>query len=140
MAEYKKLAKPYSKYEISETNLVRTVKNSSFVSKDKGGKTIRLTDDDGNRKAIKIESLQSMIEKKSAEKKAPAKKEAKVKKDKVVKEKKEYGKLTLDMAKDIRKALKDGTKASVLAEKYNIHVSSVYDVKNFVFKKEQGGK
>lgn len=88
MAEFKQLKKPFSKYEVSETNLVRDVKKKNLITKDKGGKTIRLTDTDGNRKSIKIEDLQGMIDNQETE--APSKvvkTEKAPKVEKVVKEK-----------------------------------------------------
>lgn len=85
---YKKLSKPYSNYEVSETNIVRNSKKQ-LISKDKDGKTIRLTNDSGERKSIKVTELQSMIDHNQTEEKVAATKPEKVKVEKTPKVKKE---------------------------------------------------
>lgn len=61
MNKFNQLTEPFSKYEISESkSIVRSVKTKSIVSFDKGANTIRLMNDNGERKIITKENLKTL--------------------------------------------------------------------------------
>ena len=144
----------FAKYEILQSGKVRNIKNNCFIAVDKGGRTIRLIDDAGNRKSVKVQDLHDLFKCKeslvaSASEKKP-KKETKlasdalsVKKGKEVKQKKEKpskekkgGKLTMKQAEEIRRKYSAGgiTQASI-AKQYDVHASTISDIIRFIFKK-----
>lgn len=131
----------FEKFEMDDTNkMIRSVKGKNVLEVKKG--KVRLSDNNGDRKFYDVTDLFSKtFETKKVVKKETEKKEQKVKKSAPKVSKEPYGKLTDEDAKSIRKALKDKTStAKELSLKFNVHVSSIYDVKNFIFKKEEISK
>lgn len=94
MATFKQLAKPYEKYEMSETGLVRGIKKKNLISKEKNSSSIRLTSSKtGDKVRVKIADLKfaddskpevkkTLKEKVSSVKGTPALSETKVPKEK----------------------------------------------------------
>ena len=65
-----KLIQGFTKYEISDTGIIRNVKTKMIVSKEKDGKTCRMIDDQGKRRSVKIADIKTVEEKESSVKKA----------------------------------------------------------------------
>lgn len=126
----------FSKYEMNSNRIIRNIKTKAIVSKDKGGKTIRLINDAGERKTINplelnvVGAITTTKTKGASNDSAPQKKSAKTKAEKkqpaIVKQR---GKLSFDDADEIRRlAAKTTMSRKEIAAKYGIHVSSVSEI------------
>jgi len=129
-----RLIQGFSKYEISETGIIRNVKTKMIVTKEQGGTTCRMIDDSGVRKSVKISEIKAAGVSAAAPKKEAKKEITATKAPKKVKEKKEAkerGKLSDAQTAEIRTIFKKGdTKQKDLAARFKVHPSTISEIIN----------
>ena len=139
-----KLIQGFTKYEISDTGIIRNVKTKMIVSKEKDGKTCRMIDDQGKRRSVKIADIKTVEEKESSVKKAfdELKKatgtESKTTLKKLIdRQSKKKGKISQEDADEIRSLyLNQKMLQKDIAKKYSVHASTISEIINFKIKKK----
>lgn len=121
----------FSKYECNEKLIVRSEDKKRIVSKDNGGKSIRMYNDAGDRKSLSMDKLKELYLS------SVTKKAVKPVKTKSTGEKSErkVRKISAQQAKEIRERVTAGAKQKALAEEFKVHASTISDIVNFVTKK-----
>jgi predicted XRE-type DNA-binding protein len=142
------LIKGFTKYEISETGIIRNVKTKMIVSKENDGKNVRMINDEGERKSVKVSDLKAVTEKDQRTKKAfdDLRKgmgiEQKTSLKKLIAKQsnassKKKGKISKEQAEEIRSLYKAGNiKQKDLAKKFGVHASTISEIINFKIKKK----
>jgi len=122
------LIKGFTKYEISETGIIRNVKTKMIVSKENDGKNVRMISDAGERKSVKVSDLKAVEVKKATKHVAEKSTKAASKKK---------GKISKEQAEEIRSLYKAGDiKQKDLAKKFGVHASTISEIINFKIKKK----
>jgi hypothetical protein len=130
------LIKGFSKYEISETGIIRNVKTKMIVSKENDGKNVRMINDAGERKSVKVSDLKAVTAKKESKKEVSSTKAASKKKAVVEQTKRKKEKISREQAEEIRLRYKKGdVKQKDLAIEYGVGPSAICEILSFKVKK-----